>query len=1542
MDGSQDLPFGPRPDQGNSSLPFGPRPAETQVDPLGQLPEESFYNDFTNAGAHVLKAMVGAGAAGLSEDQFSGPVQEELRKAKVIGPQSGQGSIVQQFNETVLKPLIMTGELGARIMQAGFGAYQTGAITAGEEAGAPALGRDVALLPEASLGFGHLGVITKARELSIIGAEGEKPVQGMREPPLPKLESTLPLEPDTAPKPTNVHELARQIDPDTFKVFDALQQRNEVLREQLSSLAEARGEVKPSPEAQALQDKADGILAKVNGVEARLTKKQATVLEDVRKQIAEAPSEQVDTPEMAEVRSQIQKNDYQMRDMALQISNAYDAAREQMPEVQPQPAPVEAVKEEAAPEVPKEILSSKGEVISTPQMVSDISSDVSQKLQAVGRPANEADLAAQLVALHYETRAKFFDGAKGSTADLYKNEGFDITGTSTKELPKPPEDLSFDQSGKILQGKTAFTNAKTIVKLFKSADASTFIHEMGHVWLNELMNDAKDEAAPQELRDMASAARKWMGVSEDLDMSVRSKVVTAAHEKWARAFERYLYDGEAPTPGLVKLFTQFREWLGEIKNKIARLAPISNEVKDIFDKLITPNPERQPVGKIEPIGKTLADIHEADAKAATPQTAGHIGDLVHSEIRETVKNHPNLERAVNGPEPGLERGTGSSNGNEIAKPGSEHTEPGGTATTAAPSEVSRGVSATEGKGEGGEGAAAGAQPAVKVEEPSTGVETHGATDERGHFTKSDSMYLNKAGNIRQDTLNAPDDIFKAAQDAAAANGNFMPARRGKLSLAEQKMLADDLGIDVIDSWKVGDAFNSSEILYVRDAFIDAATVVRDSMAKASETGNPADVAAFAKARARLIMIQEVLSGVTAEAGRALAAFRNVQMYRDARALSDFLRDTQGMDLFQMMEMAERGKGLKDTHQLSKFLQDSLKPDFSQRMIYYYVNALISGPLTHLRYSIGNAINAVARPLAVIPIAAAQGAVREALGFEVKDRVYLGEAGAQLHAMFKGAQDGIRAGAEALRTGQSPLLPGEKVRGGFNYSNNPIIQNWAYKKAVAEGLEGEKLQARMSELMKKPDFTAPEALLGEAVSYPGRSVSAIHSFFKSLRYEQNIAGLAYRTATKERLTGNAFDRRVAELTQRPTVEMMAEVTKNQPDLLPPGLRENINDATNDALKELYMRQTDYGTAMYHLAAAVNMTPAAKVIMPFLKIGTEIINEAIEYSPAELVRTAYSQEARQNLFGAGAKSDIARGKVIFGTALMGATSLGVLSGIITGDGPSNPRERENWLKLHKPNHITVGNISIPYQGLGHLGMVMRFAANVTDTVSGWDEKEGSQIAGEFFHDITRSVLDESWMRGAHDMMEAMYDEKGPTAARFIRSFATNWLPYSVGLSQVARAIDPYQRKVDDLGSENLWGILDAAQQKIPLLSMQLLPRRDSYGEPMDNSVGKYRNDPTTLMLDDLQTGIGYLPKKIAGVGLDEHQYDDYQRIAGRYTKALLDELSSNQDFLKMKPEAQIDVINKAIGQARRGAQNAMFAQYPSILEEATANAQQDIEE
>ncbi len=141
-------------------------------------------------------------------------------------------------------------------------------------------------------------------------------------------EAGVPV-PVPRPPPKDVHELARRIEPDVFRQFDALAEERAVHRDAIAKLGAER---EASPEATAARQEIDTILGKVHGVEDRLTGAARTRLAAAQERLDTAL--RTDTPEMAEARQALLASDFKMRDLAPDVSSAYAQAREMLPETQ--------------------------------------------------------------------------------------------------------------------------------------------------------------------------------------------------------------------------------------------------------------------------------------------------------------------------------------------------------------------------------------------------------------------------------------------------------------------------------------------------------------------------------------------------------------------------------------------------------------------------------------------------------------------------------------------------------------------------------------------------------------------------------------------------------------------------------------------------------------------------------------------------------------------------------------------------------------------------------------------------------------------------------------------------------------------------------------------------------------------------------------------------------------------------------------------------------------------------------------------------------
>ena len=121
-----------------------------------------------------------------------------------------------------------------------------------------------------------------------------------------------------------------------------------------------------------------------------------------------------------------------------------------------------------------------------------------------------------------------------------------------------------------------------LIQIFKTADRSTFLHEMGHVFFDDIKNLAEMENAPEQLVTDWNKLKEW---SEWDDTEGADN--TKAHEMFARGWEAYLREGKAPTKGLQRVFRMFSKWLTRIYRAVTRLGGLPpKEIQDIMARMI--------------------------------------------------------------------------------------------------------------------------------------------------------------------------------------------------------------------------------------------------------------------------------------------------------------------------------------------------------------------------------------------------------------------------------------------------------------------------------------------------------------------------------------------------------------------------------------------------------------------------------------------------------------------------------------------------------------------------------------------------------------------------------------------------------------------------------------------------------------------------------------------------------------------------------------------------------------------------------------------
>jgi hypothetical protein len=200
-------------------------------------------------------------------------------------------------------------------------------------------------------------------------------------------------------------------------------------------------------------------------------------------------------------------------------------------------------------------------------------------------------------------------GVKVGTTDLVfrgKKDDAAVEGPSRGTVPVPSIDITNDIRDQVQRGQPLFDqppnrNAKASIEFLPSGvalhralnapDLSSVVHEMFH----EAEQRAFDpSAAAQNWRDLhgitqddLDAYAEWSGAKKGSDGNWQR--TTESKEKGARGWERFVYDGWAPTEAIKALFQKLAAWMRNIY-KVLKGSSIDVDIgpaREFYEKLVT-------------------------------------------------------------------------------------------------------------------------------------------------------------------------------------------------------------------------------------------------------------------------------------------------------------------------------------------------------------------------------------------------------------------------------------------------------------------------------------------------------------------------------------------------------------------------------------------------------------------------------------------------------------------------------------------------------------------------------------------------------------------------------------------------------------------------------------------------------------------------------------------------------------------------------------------------------------------------------------------
>lgn len=199
-----------------------------------------------------------------------------------------------------------------------------------------------------------------------------------------------------------------------------------------------------------------------------------------------------------------------------------------------------------------------------------------------------------------------------------------------KNLPK--------QKGKIKGSFDALTKS---IKITSEADFSTYQHEFAHFWLDNIWNYVNSGMASEKYIKEFESIKKWLGVKGNY-------LTREQHEKFARAYEKYLYKGTYANSPMGSVFSEYENFIREVYDSIAEIdtragkkyKAIPKVVYDFFNSMTSGNLPyygdiEEPEKEVKKEVKDVKEYIEEESKVLEENRANYNLKPVETDIKKS-------------------------------------------------------------------------------------------------------------------------------------------------------------------------------------------------------------------------------------------------------------------------------------------------------------------------------------------------------------------------------------------------------------------------------------------------------------------------------------------------------------------------------------------------------------------------------------------------------------------------------------------------------------------------------------------------------------------------------------------------------------------------------------------------------------------------------------------------------------------------------------------------------------------------------------------
>lgn len=426
----------------------------------------------------------------------------------------------------------------------------------------------------------------------------------------------------------------------------------------------------------------------------------------------------------------------------------------------------------------------------------------------------------------------------------------------------------------------------------------------------------------------------------------------------------------------------------------------------------------------------------------------------------------------------------------------------------------------------------------------------------------------------------------------------------------------------------------------------------------------------------------------------------------------------------------------------------------------------------------------------------------------------------------------------------------------------------------------------------------------------KSLGAEDVVFRKMATEKALSEQAQLIAKNEKLSGNAFKVRVKELLTAPTNEMVLDAI-DVAEYATFQSKSAIGDAVVGAKRALARNDS--------LASKAGLV-GLEIVTPFVKTPTNIISRIVDFSPAGFIKAIVKAVNPATRSQKAIVEDLSR--AITGSGVMALGYLLAEQGILLGGTPENAKERATEYYKAQPSSILINGEWRELKRVSPVGNILIMGADIYDMYQN-QGKRGVDLGSSIAFSGVKNLTEQSFLQGVSGALDALMSPDR-SAEKFTKQTVASLVPSIV--TRIAKSIDPTLR-----GSDN---IVQAFQERLPILREKLAPVRDIFGEiakvpagknywfdPFSSKIDK-SSDPVIKELTVLKHPIGMPEKTIDGVKMNSYEYSEYQRYNGKMLKPVLTALISSDEYQTLNSDEKKQVIDQAITTIRQGINDTVF--------------------